>query len=48
MNFLNTLCGRPDTERPYILLVTGYPATDATVPVHATIKKPLEEIAAFL
>lgn len=48
MNFLNALCGRPDTERPYLLLVTGYPATDATVPVHATIKKPLAEIAEFM
>lgn len=48
MNFLNELCNRPDTERPYILLVAGYPAAGATIPVHATIKKPLEEIAAFL
>jgi nitroreductase len=48
MNFLNTLCGRPDTERPYLLLVTGYPAADATVPVHATIRKPLEEFSQFL
>lgn len=48
MNFLNTLCNRPDTERPYLLLVTGYPAPGATVPVHATIRKPLEEISQFL
>lgn len=48
MNFLNDLCGRPDSERPYILLVAGYPAANATIPVHATIKKPLDEIAAFL
>ena len=47
MNFLNELCGRPDTERPYLLLVTGYPGADATVPVHATIRKPLAEIAQF-
>lgn len=48
MNFLNVLCERPDTERPFLLLVTGYPAPDATVPVHATIKKPLNEISAFI
>ena len=48
MNFLNELCGRPDSERPFLLLVTGYPAPDATIPVHATIKKPLDEIAAFI
>lgn len=48
MAFLNDLCGRPSDERPYILLVTGYPAADATVPVHAMTKKPLSEISAFL
>jgi nitroreductase len=48
MNFLNALCGRPATERPYLLLVAGYPAGGATVPVHATLKKPLSEIAEFM
>ena len=48
MNFLNTLCGRPDTERPYLLLIAGYPAEGATLPLHATIKKPIEEIAQFM
>jgi iodotyrosine deiodinase len=48
MEFLNELCGRPQTERPYFLLVTGYPAPDATTPVHAPIKKRLDEICAIL
>ncbi|WP_259783197.1 nitroreductase family protein [Aestuariispira ectoiniformans] len=48
MNFLNKICKRPDNERPYILLVAGYPAEDATVPEHATHKKPLDEICSFL
>lgn len=48
MDFLNKICGRPESERPYILLVTGYPAPEATVPVHALIKKPFEDIASFL
>lgn len=48
MNFLNEVCGRPSDEKPYLLLVAGYPAVGATVPVHAKIKKPLDEIAAFL
>jgi nitroreductase len=26
MGFLNEICGRPETEKPYILLVFGYPA----------------------
>ena len=48
MGFLNELCGRPKSEKPYILLVTGYPADDATVPRHATQKKTLAEISTFL
>jgi hypothetical protein len=48
MEFLNEICGRPDSDRPFILLVAGYPAEDATVPVHATLKKPLDQICAFL
>jgi len=48
MGFLNEICGRPDSERPFVLLVTGYPAEGATIPRHATVKKPLEEIASFL
>lgn len=48
MNFLNELCGRPTTEKPFLILVAGYPAEDAMVPKHALKKKPLEEIAAFL
>ncbi len=48
MNFLNEICGRPETEKPFVLLVTGYPAEDATVPVHATIKKPLADITTYV
>ncbi|UPT64893.1 MAG: nitroreductase family protein [Hyphomonadaceae bacterium JAD_PAG50586_4] len=47
MSFLNKALGRPDWEKPYILLVVGHPASDATVPLHATMKKPLEQIASF-
>jgi len=48
MGFLNELLDRPENERPFLLLVTGYPATDARVPEAAGRKKPLEEIATFL
>ncbi|MGJ8679242.1 nitroreductase family protein [Paraglaciecola sp.] len=48
MSFLSKICNRPDNERPYMLLVAGYPATDATIPQHAIDKKPLDEIASFL
>ncbi len=45
MGFLNELLGRPENERPFLLLVVGYPADGATVP--AITKKPLDEIATF-
>ena len=46
MGFLNTILGRPADEKPFLLLVTGFPAEDAQVPVIQ--KKPLEEIATFI
>jgi len=46
MGFLNELLGRPDHERPFLLLVVGHPAPDACVP--ALTKKPLSAIATFL
>ena len=48
MKFLNGICGRPETEKPFLILVAGHPADDAMVPRHALIKKPLDEIAGFL
>ncbi len=48
MGFLNDLLGRPVNERPFLILVAGYPADDARVPLHAMNKKPLNEIATFI
>jgi nitroreductase len=45
MGFLNRILGRPESEKPFLLLVVGYPAAGATVPV--ITKKPLEAIATF-
>lgn len=42
MGFLNELLDRPEHERPFLLLVTGLPARDATVP--DIERKPLREI----
>ena len=47
MRFLNTLCKRPRDEKPVMIIVVGHPTADATIPVHATIKKPLAEIASW-
>lgn len=46
MNFLNNILGRPKNERPFLLLVVGYPAPDAKVP--AIKKKSLQEISNFI
>ncbi|MFN0123342.1 MAG: nitroreductase family protein [Blastocatellia bacterium] len=46
MAFLNEILGRPAPEKPFLLLVAGYPAPDAVVPDIG--KKPLTDIATFL
>ncbi len=48
MGFLNGILGRPAAEKPFLLLVAGYPVEGAQVPVAATEKKSLDEIATFL
>jgi hypothetical protein len=48
MRFLNRLCGRPDVEKPVMVIVAGKPAADATIPRHALLKKPLEQISSWL
>ena len=45
MNFLTELLGRPDNEKPFLLIPIGYPAADATVP--ALRRKSLEEVAVY-
>ncbi len=42
MGFLTGICGRPENEKPVILLVAGYPAEDAKVP--AIDKKAASEV----
>jgi len=46
MNFLNQILGRPSNERPFLVLVVGYPSETASVP--DITKKSLEEIAEFI
>lgn len=46
MAFLNDILQRPENERPFLILVVGYPAADAQVP--KITKKPLNEIATFI
>jgi iodotyrosine deiodinase len=46
MRFLNEILHRPAHERPYLLLVVGYPAADAVVP--ELVKKPLHEVSTII
>ena len=46
MGFLNKILGRPKHERPFLLLVVGYPAANVTVP--DIKRKPLAQISTFL
>ena len=46
MKFLNEVLGRPPSERPFLLLVVGYPAPDARVPDIS--RKRLEEFTTFM
>ena len=46
MKFLNEILGRPKSERPFLLLVVGYPAADAAVP--DIERKPLEDFTSFI
>ena len=45
MGFLNEIFDRPSNERPYLLVVTGYPAEDTLVP--DITKKTIDEIVTF-
>ncbi len=45
MKFLNGILGRPKHERPFLILVTGFPAESAVVP--RITKKTLAEIASY-
>jgi len=46
MRFLNEILQRPANERPYLVLVVGFPAEEAVVP--ALDKKGLGEISTFV
>ena len=48
MTFLREICGRPEREKPFVLLVVGYPAEGCTVPTHALEKKSLGEVLTVL
>jgi len=46
MGFLGVILNRPPNERAFLILVVGYPAEDAEVPV--ITEKSLDEMATFV
>lgn len=42
MGFLREICGRPENEKPFLLIPVGYPAHDAVVP--DLPRRPLESV----
>ena len=47
MKFLSEVLGRPEHERPFLLIPVGYPADDWDAPAEAKTRKPLEQVAIF-
>ncbi len=48
MAFPNDICGRPENEKPYILLACGYPAENCVVPQSGGVRRPLVEAVTWL
>lgn len=48
MNFLNKILNRPVNEKPFVLLVVGYPNKKAKIPIFAKQKKLLNEISTII
>jgi iodotyrosine deiodinase len=46
MRFLAEILGRPPEEQPFVLVATGAPARDATVP--EIVRKSFDEVATFI
>jgi iodotyrosine deiodinase len=48
MGFLKEILGRPENERPFVLIPVGYPAPEAEVPDIALEKKSFEDVTEFV
>ena len=48
MTFLNKILKRPNNEKPFVLLIVGYPNKRAVVPKFAKQKKYLKEITTLI
>ena len=48
MSFLNSILKRPNNEKPFLILVVGFPENDCKIPFYATIKKNIDEISSWI
>ena len=47
MTFLNKILDRPKNEKPFVLLVVGFPKLNCSVPKFASQKKSLDQISTW-
>ena len=47
MNFLNSILNRPLNEKPFLILVVGFPKKNCKIPKYAKKKKKLKEISSI-
>ena len=48
MKFLNQICNRPTSNKPLMIIAIGHPAQDATIPLAAKTKKPLDKVLTII
>ena len=47
MNFLNKILKRPNNEKPFVLLIIGYPKSNCKIPKYAKQKKSFNKITSI-
>ena len=48
MSFLNKILNRPKNEKPFVILVVGFPKLNCKIPRFATQKKSLKQISTWI
>ena len=48
MAFLNKILNRPINEKPFLILVVGFPQINCKIPKFATQKKSINQISTWL
>ena len=48
MKFLNQICNRPTSNKPLMIIAIGHPTQDATIPLAAKTKKPLDKVLTII